>query len=108
MSQHDNNPTREYRRVLLDGVPTYTERVGDLLRAADGRTVHVDEATHLSPVEPTKIICCHLNHVSRVLEFDVAGQRRPLRRSGYRRGLFDLKSRRNSSANTHACRGWYA
>ena len=40
-----------------------------LLSAADGRTVHVDEATHLSPVEPTKIICCHLNHISRVREF---------------------------------------
>jgi hypothetical protein len=26
----------------------------------DGRSIGVDDAVHLSPVEPTKIICCHL------------------------------------------------
>ncbi len=30
-----------------------------------------DDATHLAPVSPTKILCCHLNHVSRVREFQI-------------------------------------
>ncbi|MBN4059661.1 fumarylacetoacetate hydrolase family protein [Acidimicrobium ferrooxidans] len=59
----------EYRRVLLDGYPTLTERNGDQLVAGDGRSVNVDEAVHLAPVEPTKIICIHLNYRSRVDEF---------------------------------------
>ena len=37
--------------------------------AADGRTAHVDEAIHLAPVEPTKIVAVHLNYLSRVEEF---------------------------------------
>jgi 5-oxopent-3-ene-1,2,5-tricarboxylate decarboxylase/2-hydroxyhepta-2,4-diene-1,7-dioate isomerase len=59
----------EYRRILLDGYATVTERDGDLLRAGDGRTIAVDDAVHLPPVEPTKIVCVHLNYTSRVTEF---------------------------------------
>jgi 5-oxopent-3-ene-1,2,5-tricarboxylate decarboxylase/2-hydroxyhepta-2,4-diene-1,7-dioate isomerase len=59
----------EYRRILLDGYPTLTERAGENLVAGDGRTVAIDEAVHLPPVEPTKIICVHLNYQSRVEEF---------------------------------------
>jgi 5-oxopent-3-ene-1,2,5-tricarboxylate decarboxylase/2-hydroxyhepta-2,4-diene-1,7-dioate isomerase len=62
----------ELRRVLLDGAATLVRRQGDELVAADGRVVGVDEAVHLPPVEPTKIICCHLNHISRVREFGTA------------------------------------
>lgn len=62
----------DIRRVLLDGFPTVMVREGDTLVARDGRTVAVDSAVHLPPVEPTKIICCHLNHVSRVVEFGVS------------------------------------
>ena len=40
-----------------------------MLVAADGREVAVDAATHLPPVDPTKIICVHLNYASRVAEF---------------------------------------
>lgn len=65
--------TTETRRILLDGAVTEVRRVGEHLVAADGRTVGVDEAVHLPPVEPTKIICCHLNHISRVREFGTAG-----------------------------------
>jgi 5-oxopent-3-ene-1,2,5-tricarboxylate decarboxylase/2-hydroxyhepta-2,4-diene-1,7-dioate isomerase len=61
----------ESRRVLLDGVATEVERAGDELVAADGRRVLADEAVHLPPVTPTKILCCHLNHISRVREFGV-------------------------------------
>lgn len=59
----------EYRRILLDGVAVEVRRDGDRLLAADGRWVGVDDAVHLPPVVPTKIIAVHLNHRSRVEEF---------------------------------------
>ena len=59
----------EYRRILLEGAPVQTIRHGDELVAADGRTVGVDDAIHLPPVEPTKIIAVHLNYDSRTQEF---------------------------------------
>ncbi len=59
----------EYRRVLLEGTPALTVRHGDELVAADGRAVSVDEAIHLAPSEPTKIIAVHLNYESRTQEF---------------------------------------
>jgi len=61
----------EYRRILLDGAVVEVVRDGDQLRAADGRTVELDGAVHLPPVEPSKIIAVHLNHRSRVDEFQV-------------------------------------
>jgi 5-oxopent-3-ene-1,2,5-tricarboxylate decarboxylase/2-hydroxyhepta-2,4-diene-1,7-dioate isomerase len=59
----------ETRRIVLGGAVTEVERVGDVLHARDGRAVAADEAVHLPPVVPTKILCAHLNHVSRVREF---------------------------------------
>lgn len=59
----------EYRRILLDGYPTVVTRDGDTLVANDGRTVAVEDAVHLAPTEPRKIICVHLNYKSRVDEF---------------------------------------
>jgi len=59
----------EYRRILLDGVPVQTVRHGDALVAADGREVGVDEAVHLPPTQPSKIIAVHLNFASRTTEF---------------------------------------
>jgi 5-oxopent-3-ene-1,2,5-tricarboxylate decarboxylase/2-hydroxyhepta-2,4-diene-1,7-dioate isomerase len=59
----------EFRRILLDGYATTVRRDGDRLVAGDGRSVRIDDARHLPPVEPTKIICVHLNYVSRVREF---------------------------------------
>lgn len=61
----------EFRRILLDGYPTDVVLDGDSLVARDGRRVEARAATHLPPVAPTKIICCHLNHISRVREFGV-------------------------------------
>ncbi len=61
----------EYRRVLLDGNAIDVVVDGDSLVSSDGRRVEAATATHLPPVSPTKIICCHLNHVSRVREFGV-------------------------------------
>ena len=59
----------EFRRILLEGYPTAVTRQGDELVASDGRTVAVDDAVHLAPVEPRKIICVHLNYRSRVDEY---------------------------------------
>jgi 5-oxopent-3-ene-1,2,5-tricarboxylate decarboxylase/2-hydroxyhepta-2,4-diene-1,7-dioate isomerase len=59
----------ETRRIVLDGEPTTATREGDELVAPDGRRVPADEAMHLPPCEPTKIICIHLNYESRVKEF---------------------------------------
>jgi 2-keto-4-pentenoate hydratase/2-oxohepta-3-ene-1,7-dioic acid hydratase in catechol pathway len=62
----------ETRRILLDGALTNAFREGEELVAADGRRVKADEAVHLPPCEPTKIICVHLNYRSRVEEFQAA------------------------------------
>lgn len=61
--------TTEYRRILLDGYPILTTRHGDELVTKDGRTIGVDDAVHLAPVDPSKIVCVHLNYHSRVDEF---------------------------------------
>ena len=59
----------ETRRILLDGVPTSVVRNDDELVAADGRRIPLGSAEHLPPIEPTKIVCVHLNYESRVKEF---------------------------------------
>ncbi|MEW2080424.1 fumarylacetoacetate hydrolase family protein [Streptomyces sp. NPDC005283] len=61
----------EYRRILLDGAVVETVRDGDELVAGDGRRVKADEARHLPPVVPSKIVAVHLNHRSRVDEFRI-------------------------------------
>jgi 5-oxopent-3-ene-1,2,5-tricarboxylate decarboxylase/2-hydroxyhepta-2,4-diene-1,7-dioate isomerase len=59
----------ETRRILLDGTATTVSRDGETLVAADGRRVAIDDATHLPPCEPSKIVCVHLNYESRRAEF---------------------------------------
>jgi 5-oxopent-3-ene-1,2,5-tricarboxylate decarboxylase/2-hydroxyhepta-2,4-diene-1,7-dioate isomerase len=59
----------ETRRILLDGLPTSVTREVEELVAPDGRRLPIDDAVHLSPCEPTKIVCIHLNYESRVKEF---------------------------------------
>lgn len=61
--------TEHRRRILLDGAVTEVRLDGDDLVAADGRRVAAAQARHLPPVEPSKIIAVHLNHISRVREF---------------------------------------
>ena len=59
----------EFRRILLDGAPVQTVRHGEELVAPDGRVVGIENAIHLPPCEPTKIIAVHLNYDSRTQEF---------------------------------------
>ncbi len=61
----------ETRRIVLDGAPTAVVREGEELVAPDGRRMPLDEPVHLSPVEPSKIVCVHLNYESRRAEFGV-------------------------------------
>jgi 5-oxopent-3-ene-1,2,5-tricarboxylate decarboxylase / 2-hydroxyhepta-2,4-diene-1,7-dioate isomerase len=60
---------RETRRILLDGYPVDVVRRGESLVAGDGREVAIADAVHLPPVMPSKIVCVHLNYISRVEEF---------------------------------------
>ena len=59
----------ETRRILLDGAPTTVTREGDELVAPDGRRMPLDDPLHLPPIDPTKIVCVHLNYESRRAEF---------------------------------------
>ena len=61
----------EFRRILLDGYPVVVTREGERLHAKDGRSVAAEDAIHLPPTEPRKIVCVHLNYRSRVDEFMV-------------------------------------
>jgi 5-oxopent-3-ene-1,2,5-tricarboxylate decarboxylase/2-hydroxyhepta-2,4-diene-1,7-dioate isomerase len=58
-----------HARILLDGAVTPVVLDGDELVAGDGRRLREADAVYLPPVDPTKILCVHLNHVSRVEEF---------------------------------------
>jgi 5-oxopent-3-ene-1,2,5-tricarboxylate decarboxylase/2-hydroxyhepta-2,4-diene-1,7-dioate isomerase len=64
--------TVEYRRILLDGAAVQVVRDGDDLVAGDGRRVSAETAVHLPPVTPSKVIAVHLNHTSRVREFQAS------------------------------------
>jgi 5-oxopent-3-ene-1,2,5-tricarboxylate decarboxylase / 2-hydroxyhepta-2,4-diene-1,7-dioate isomerase len=59
----------ETRRILLGGAVVTVVRDGDELVAGDGRRLRAEEAEHLPPCQPTKIIAVHLNYRSRVDEF---------------------------------------
>jgi 5-oxopent-3-ene-1,2,5-tricarboxylate decarboxylase / 2-hydroxyhepta-2,4-diene-1,7-dioate isomerase len=58
----------ETRRIVLDDGIVQMQRQGNWLIAADGRQIECDRAVHLPPVEPSKIICAHLNYRNRVEE----------------------------------------
>lgn len=69
--------TVETRRVLLDGAPVEMTLRDGLLAAADGRTVSPDDAVHLPPCRPSKIICVHLNYQNRIDELKAEGPPAP-------------------------------
>lgn len=59
----------EFRRIEVDGKALEVERQGDSLVAKDGRNFAIQDARHLPPAIPTKIIAVHLNYDSRTKEF---------------------------------------
>lgn len=59
----------ETRRIVLNGSVISMTINGDFLESRDGRRVLEADAVYLPPVVPSKILCVHLNHISRVHEF---------------------------------------
>jgi 5-oxopent-3-ene-1,2,5-tricarboxylate decarboxylase/2-hydroxyhepta-2,4-diene-1,7-dioate isomerase len=91
----------EYRRILLDGSAVLTERRCDVLVAGDGRSVGVDEAVHLPPSEPTKIIAVHLNYASRTREFMTKLPKAP---TYFHKPITALNSHRGAVVRPRGCR----
>ncbi|HEU5353381.1 MAG TPA: fumarylacetoacetate hydrolase family protein [Actinocrinis sp.] len=91
----------EYRRILLDGAAVEVVREGDLLRAGDGRTVATEQAVHLPPVVPTKVIAVHLNYRSRVEEF---GTRLPAAPTYFQKPLSALNAHRGAVVRPDGCK----
>jgi 5-oxopent-3-ene-1,2,5-tricarboxylate decarboxylase/2-hydroxyhepta-2,4-diene-1,7-dioate isomerase len=69
--------TRETRRILLGGAPAEMALKDGVLVAADGRTIRPEDAVHLPPSEPSKIICVHLNYQNRIDELKTEGPPAP-------------------------------
>jgi 5-oxopent-3-ene-1,2,5-tricarboxylate decarboxylase/2-hydroxyhepta-2,4-diene-1,7-dioate isomerase len=92
---------RETRRILLDGsvVPVVVD--ADELVAGDGRRVSEADAIHLPPSEPSKILCVHLNHVSRVNEFQVSLPAAP---TYFHKPTSSLNSHRGDVVRPERCR----
>jgi 5-oxopent-3-ene-1,2,5-tricarboxylate decarboxylase/2-hydroxyhepta-2,4-diene-1,7-dioate isomerase len=67
----------ETRRILLDGAPVEMTLRDGVLHAPDGRTISPDAALHLPPVQPSKIICVHLNYQNRIDELKTEGPPAP-------------------------------
>jgi len=91
----------EYRRILLDGAVVRVVRDGEALRAADGREVAIEDAHHLWPVEPTKIVAVHLNHVSRVKEFQIGLPETP---TYFHKPISSLNSHRGAVVRPEGCK----
>ncbi len=90
-SRRDRASTDPARRLPGGG-----RAIRGALVAADGRSVAVDEAVHLPPVEPTKIICVHLNYASRVARVHAPSCRR-------RRRTSTSRSRRSTPTAATSC-----
>jgi 5-oxopent-3-ene-1,2,5-tricarboxylate decarboxylase/2-hydroxyhepta-2,4-diene-1,7-dioate isomerase len=60
--------TTETRRIFLDGVVMEVCCEDEMLHTPDGRRIHAQDALHLAPVQPSKIICAHLNYRNRLDE----------------------------------------
>ena len=91
----------EYRRILLDGSAVQVRRHGDVLVAADGREVGVDDAQHLPPTEPSKIIAVHLNYDSRTQEFMT---RLPAAPTYFHKPVTALNSHKGAVVRPQGCR----
>jgi 5-oxopent-3-ene-1,2,5-tricarboxylate decarboxylase/2-hydroxyhepta-2,4-diene-1,7-dioate isomerase len=63
-------PRKEIRHVMKEGSAYWVEFEDDRIVFADGRTCGEDEVVHLPPCTPTKIVCVHVNYISRYFEFN--------------------------------------
>jgi 5-oxopent-3-ene-1,2,5-tricarboxylate decarboxylase/2-hydroxyhepta-2,4-diene-1,7-dioate isomerase len=61
---------REVRRVIWQGSEHWCEYEGGRIVFADGRSCEEKDVVHLPPCLPTKIICVHVNYISRYYEFN--------------------------------------
>jgi 5-oxopent-3-ene-1,2,5-tricarboxylate decarboxylase/2-hydroxyhepta-2,4-diene-1,7-dioate isomerase len=91
----------EHRRILLDGAVVEVVREGEELVAADGRRVKAEEAAHLPPVVPSKIIAVHLNHRSRVEEFQI---RLPATPTYFHKPTSSLNSHKGAIVRPEGCK----
>jgi 5-oxopent-3-ene-1,2,5-tricarboxylate decarboxylase/2-hydroxyhepta-2,4-diene-1,7-dioate isomerase len=91
----------EYRRVLLDGAVLDVVRHGEVLVAGDGREVGVEDAVHLPPVVPSKIVAVHLNYVSRVTEF---GTKLPSSPTYFHKPTSSLNAHRGAVVRPERCK----
>jgi 5-oxopent-3-ene-1,2,5-tricarboxylate decarboxylase/2-hydroxyhepta-2,4-diene-1,7-dioate isomerase len=58
----------EIRRILVDGTAREVEVHDGKTTWIDGRRIDLEQAVHLPPVTPTKMVCVHLNYRSRLDE----------------------------------------
>jgi 5-oxopent-3-ene-1,2,5-tricarboxylate decarboxylase/2-hydroxyhepta-2,4-diene-1,7-dioate isomerase len=92
---------REFRRILLDGAIVEMERHSEELVARDGRRIAIAAAHHLPPVVPTKVIAVHLNHVSRVHEFQIKLSATP---TYFQKPISALNSHRGAVVRPKGCK----
>ncbi|HEX4111161.1 MAG TPA: fumarylacetoacetate hydrolase family protein [Stellaceae bacterium] len=64
-----DGPRSELRHVVYGGSAYWANYENGELQLGDGRIVAEREVTYLPPCHPTKIICIHLNYMSRLYEF---------------------------------------
>ncbi|MGH8148406.1 MAG: fumarylacetoacetate hydrolase family protein [Steroidobacteraceae bacterium] len=91
----------ERRRIMLDGVIAEVRCEGAWLVAPDGRRARADQAVHLPPVQPTKIICVHLNYRSRAEELRTAPPPAP---HYFQKPLSCLNAHRGKVVRPRGCR----
>lgn len=91
----------ESRRILLDGVAVQVRREGEQLVAPDGRRIGVEDAVHLPPVEPTKILCVHLNYRGRAAELRTAPPPAP---NFFQKPLSCLNAHKGGVVRPRGCR----
>jgi 5-oxopent-3-ene-1,2,5-tricarboxylate decarboxylase/2-hydroxyhepta-2,4-diene-1,7-dioate isomerase len=96
-----DGPRVERRRVLVDGVVAWCEPDGPELLLGDGRRIEEATATYLPPVDPSKILCVHLNYESRRLEFEQPELVTP---TYFQKPLTTLNAHRGSVARPAGCR----
>lgn len=93
--------TEETRRIVLDGAIVEVRRDGEWLLAPDGRRIEAGSAVHLPPVEPTKILCVHLNYSSRAQELGTAPPPAP---HYFQKPLSCLNAHRGKVVRPRGCR----